>query len=471
MVTGLASTAGAALVKPEAFVAALGWSLMWVLAPFVAHRASIPRPVRVADPPTAAEQEALRLIARRTWRYFETFVTSEDNWLPPDNYQEDPAQVAHRTSPTNIGLYLLSVLSAREFGWIGIEDAVGRLEVHRRHPRPARTIRRPLSQLVRHRHRANPSFPATCRPWTAATWPDTCSPSPKGAHACKRWSPAPKSAAGIRDVVVLIREAADRLATNHEIGVVSPRELDGALSDLLASLDSRGTDGGRAAGRDPGQRRNRGRHRPHPRHGRRRRRAGDLGRGAGGNRARAPARPRAARRSRPAATFSPTASAALAAWAAEVAEAMDFSFLMDPENKLLAIGYRPSDYALDESHYDLLASEARLASFVGIAKGELPPSHWFRLGRSMTPMGARRRPDLMVGFDVRIPDAAAGDAIPAREHPRHHLSGGGPTPDRIRQRSPDSRGGSPKRPTPPATSGSSISTRPSGSRASDSSAA
>ena len=67
---------------------------------------------------------------------------------------------------------------------------------------------------------------------------------------------------------------------------------------------------------------------------------------------------------------------------------MDFSFLMDPENKLLSIGYRLGESALDPSHYDLLASEARLASFVGIAKGELPPSHWFRLGRSMTPMGA-----------------------------------------------------------------------------------
>ena len=80
--------------------------------------------------------------------------------------------------------------------------------------------------------------------------------------------------------------------------------------------------------------------------------------------------------------------AALADWAADLAAAMDFSFLMDPENKLLAIGYRLGEYALDQSHYDLLASEARLASFVGIAKGDLPPSHWFRLGRSMTPMGA-----------------------------------------------------------------------------------
>ena len=72
---------------------------------------------------------ALRLIARRTWRFFETFVTPADNMLPPDNFQEDPKPVvAHRTSPTNIGLYLLSVVAARDFGWIGTLDAVERLE-------------------------------------------------------------------------------------------------------------------------------------------------------------------------------------------------------------------------------------------------------------------------------------------------------------------------------------------------------
>ena len=79
--------------------------------------------------------------------------------------------------------------------------------------------------------------------------------------------------------------------------------------------------------------------------------------------------------------------AALADATAGLAAEMDFSFLMDPDNKLLAVGYRVGENALDQSHYDLLASEARLASFVGIAKGDLPPSHWFRLGRSMTPMG------------------------------------------------------------------------------------
>ena len=78
---------------------------------------------------SAADAQTLRLIARRTWRFFETFVTAADNMLPPDNFQEDPDPVlAHRTSPTNLGLYLLSVATARDFAWIGTIEAVERLE-------------------------------------------------------------------------------------------------------------------------------------------------------------------------------------------------------------------------------------------------------------------------------------------------------------------------------------------------------
>src|SRR5207245_493419 len=66
--------------------------------------------------------------------------------------------------------------------------------------------------------------------------------------------------------------------------------------------------------------------------------------------------------------------------------AMDFGFLFDPMRKLFAIGCRVSDGSLDPGRYDLLASEARLASFVAIAKGDVPVSHWFRLGRALTPV-------------------------------------------------------------------------------------
>ena len=66
---------------------------------------------------------------------------------------------------------------------------------------------------------------------------------------------------------------------------------------------------------------------------------------------------------------------------------MEFAFLLDPDRRLLSIGYLCAEDRLDTHCYDLLASEARLASFVAIAKGEIPARHWFRLGREVTPVG------------------------------------------------------------------------------------
>ncbi len=108
---------------------ALGFTLLWVLAPAVAWRISRTPPHAAKSELSADKQKELRLIARRTWRFFDTFVTPEENHLPPDNYQEDPrGVVAHRTSPTNIGLYLLSIVAARDFGWCGLRDALDRIE-------------------------------------------------------------------------------------------------------------------------------------------------------------------------------------------------------------------------------------------------------------------------------------------------------------------------------------------------------
>ena len=78
--------------------------------------------------------------------------------------------------------------------------------------------------------------------------------------------------------------------------------------------------------------------------------------------------------------------AAIGDQARRLAAEMDFGFLFDRERQLLSIGYRIADGTLDPSCYDLLASEARLASFVAIAKGDVPVRHWFRLGRALTPV-------------------------------------------------------------------------------------
>ena len=70
----------------------------------------------------------------------------------------------------------------------------------------------------------------------------------------------------------------------------------------------------------------------------------------------------------------------------KMVQAMAFDFLFDPERELLSIGYRVADESLDPNCYDLLASEARLASLIAIAKGDVPTRHWFRLGRALTPV-------------------------------------------------------------------------------------
>ncbi|MEW5938320.1 MAG: glucoamylase family protein, partial [Chloroflexota bacterium] len=95
---------------------------LWILSPYIAVRVSQPFP-RAERKITNRQEHTLRQLARSTWLYFEKFVGPEDHWLPPDHFQEDPrGTVAHRTSPTNIGLLLLSTLSAWDLGYIGPQD-------------------------------------------------------------------------------------------------------------------------------------------------------------------------------------------------------------------------------------------------------------------------------------------------------------------------------------------------------------
>ena len=120
-----------ALVRPSALPAALPVLMAWFVAPVVAFWVSRPR--RAAESPLDEKERAeLRRIARKTWHFFETFVGDEDHWLPPDNYQEDSigsgGRVAHRTSPTNKGMLLLSTLAAHDLGYLGLKTLLDRLE-------------------------------------------------------------------------------------------------------------------------------------------------------------------------------------------------------------------------------------------------------------------------------------------------------------------------------------------------------
>jgi cyclic beta-1,2-glucan synthetase len=253
-------------------------AVAWVVAPAVAWWLSRPRPIATAPRLTAAERATFDAVARQTFTFFETFVTAEHHHLPPDNMQEVPVSVvAGRTSPTNIGLYLLVVATARERGWLSPEVALGRLEA---------TLAT-VVQLAKHRgHLYN--------------WYDT------------------------RDLRVLDPPYVSSVDSGNLAGhLIALANMVGDWHDDASAAHATGI---------------------------------------------------AAR------------ATAIAATARSLALAMDFAFLIDPERLLLSIGWSEAGNRRDESCYDLLASEARLASLFAIAKGDVPAKHWFRLGRSATPV-------------------------------------------------------------------------------------
>ncbi|HET7777007.1 MAG TPA: cyclic beta 1-2 glucan synthetase, partial [Rudaea sp.] len=115
-------------LRPLALATAAPVLLLWLAAPLFEWWLSRPV-VPAVETLTGEDVDFLRKTARRTWAYFENLVTAEDNWLPPDNVQEHPATViAHRTSPTNVGLALLANLAAWDFGYVSTGTAVARCE-------------------------------------------------------------------------------------------------------------------------------------------------------------------------------------------------------------------------------------------------------------------------------------------------------------------------------------------------------
>jgi len=365
--------------------------IAWIASPAIARWTSLSPLVAGRLPVSGADARALRLVARRTWRFFETFVTATDHMLPPDNFQEDPKPtVAHRTSPTNLGLYLLAAVSARDFGWTGTIETVDRLEA---------TLAT-MGGLQRFRgHFYNWYDTRDLRPLDPRYVSSVDSGNLAGhlialANACREWIACPTAGpelfAGIEDGLNLTRESLQGLPDNRRTQTITRQQLADALDALAAALrrapmppqeigarlaevaphattmvdiartlaSERGDEAGAemlfwaeaTLGAIESHRR-------------------DLGQSA--NSARSLER----------------RLAALEATARAMANAMEFGFLLDPERKLLAIGYRVAEGNLDPSCYDLLASEARLASFVAIAKGDVPPRHWFRLGRAVTPIG------------------------------------------------------------------------------------
>ncbi|MET0383857.1 MAG: cyclic beta 1-2 glucan synthetase, partial [Burkholderiaceae bacterium] len=113
--------------RPWAMPAAAPLLLLWLWCPVVVWWADRPLPQPKSEL-GAAQRRFLRRVARRTWAFFETFVGAQDHHLPPDNVQLHPvARVAHRTSPTNIGFSLLANLTARDSGFITLDQMLTRI--------------------------------------------------------------------------------------------------------------------------------------------------------------------------------------------------------------------------------------------------------------------------------------------------------------------------------------------------------
>jgi cyclic beta-1,2-glucan synthetase len=356
--------------------------LLWCASPGLAVWISISPAIAGQVPVSAADGLYLRGIARQTWRYFETFVTPEEFMLPPDNFQETPHPViAHRTSPTNIGLYLLATVSARDFGWIGTLDALERLEA------TLATLRR-LERFRGHLYNwydtqdlrpLEPRYVSSVDSGNLAAHLLTLANSFAG------WDQlslsASEEAPGIQDSLQLSREALQQVPDSRRTRAVMRQHLVSAMNTAAASCsdpDLARRDQCLATMVDIA-----------------RTLVGELGDDTGTDLLYwVEAAQRTGLSRRRDSNLSPGAAAdvrarlaAMAADARALALAMDFAFLLDPERRLLSIGYRSAEGTLDPNCYDLLASEARLASFVAIAMDEVPAKHWFRLGRPVTPIG------------------------------------------------------------------------------------
>ncbi len=264
---------------------------LWFGSPMIAQMLSDP-----ATPPelrlTDVERQAALRYARLHWQYFEKFVSEATQWLAPDNFQEEPEPVvALRTSPTNIGLQLMSIISARDLGFIDMDSMIERLE----------KVFRTLERMRRYRgHFYN---------WYNLT----------DLHVLEPAYISTVDSGNLAGHFIAVKQACIE-----------------AAAELNSAPAADGTD--EAGDRETNQRRLR----------------------------------------------------AIAERSREYAIEMDFKFLYDEKRKLFSIGYQPALNAFDNSFYDLLASESRLASFVAIAKDDVPVAHWFQLGRSLTAAAGTR---------------------------------------------------------------------------------
>ncbi|MCZ0964243.1 GH36-type glycosyl hydrolase domain-containing protein [Paracoccus benzoatiresistens] len=388
-VMGITALLLVAWINPANLLLAAPFALMWLIAPPLAWETS--RTLETEDrlSITSADAAALRRTARMTWRFFEEFVGPDTHHLPPDNYQDVPEpKLAQRTSPSNIGLYLLATLSARDFGWIGLTETLDRIEA------TLSTLER-MEKLNGHLFNwydtrdlsvLSPRYVSSVDSGNLAGHLVTL------ASGLRDWTHGaivhvPTHPQGVGDVLNILVDQLETIPDDRRaLRPLRHRLLDrieGFSQSYVTILAEPHLSVGRGLNLTEI--------------------AADIRQFAEAYVAKADADGSdllwwvdALHRTCEASIRPPANApevqervAALAERARALAFGMDFGFLMNPQRRLLSIGYRAESEQLDESCYDLLASEARLASLFAIAKGDVPHEHWFRLGRPMAALGAR----------------------------------------------------------------------------------
>ena len=390
----------------------LGIGLLWMLGPFLAYWLSKPQLDKKTEM-IADERSYVRALAYDTWRFFELFVQKEDNWLPPDNLQVDPPRgIAHRTSPTNIGLLLGSTLVARDLGYLTTTELMDRLE-------------HTLDSLE------------TMQRWQGHfyNWYDTCTLEPllplyvstvdsgnmvayllTVKQGVKEWGNNPlvdqTTILGMLDritkeeqdgnkVCVELRAWKQQLedavqeqtiscvswyrllleANVEQFPLLIQQRMDLALKELKELIPSLEL-------------------------------IEQLGKPLGSLWEEAQTLPEIVEISRESLKISGEMTGEFVLqWREALEKGLltlekclarietlqtrletmaiepDFRPLYNEKIRLMAIGYNVSSQQRDNAYYDLMASEARQASFMGIALGQLPTEHWFALGRTLTTVG------------------------------------------------------------------------------------
>jgi cellobiose phosphorylase len=366
-VVALASVIFLALMQPTHLLAALPIFVLWFASPLIAWWIS--RPIATVPSNLTAEQLSfLRVTARRTWHYFDTFVTAKENWLPPDNFQENPNPViASRTSPTNMGLALLANLAARDFRYLSLGRLIQRTQ----------DSFATMQKLERHRgHFYNWYETRTLQPLHPLYVSSVDSGNLAGhlltlAAGLRELADepiyTPQIFAGLRDTLSVLMGL---VGANVELA-----QLDAELASAPVNLSEGYALLERVThlAREIALALAHGEHEPQQwsqsllhsceEH------LEEL-------RLLAPGLHEEE-------SFIPAHVHALKALAKQSDELalMDFTFLFDTERELFSIGFNVAESRCDNSFYDLLASEARLCSYVAISLGQITQDHWFYMSR------------------------------------------------------------------------------------------